>query len=190
MNKLSVLKLISCISNLLRSEERKIYTLLNLQPIHGQILDYLSKCNLHSDTPASVTAFLDLTKGTVSQSLQILERKGYIKKVPDKNDHRVVHLKLLPAGHRILDKIQLPDIFKQVESQIAEQDFSSLADALKNTLLALQTANNSRTFGLCNTCIYFVEQVDNQYYCGLTSQALKHAEIDKICKEHILEKTI
>ncbi|MGR9045439.1 MAG: MarR family winged helix-turn-helix transcriptional regulator, partial [Gammaproteobacteria bacterium] len=102
MQEIKLFKLIDRISTLLRSEERKKYTALGLQPVHGQILDYLAKCNKLSDTPAAVTEYFGLTKGTVSQSLQVLERKGYIEKNPNVQDRRILHLSLSENGERLL----------------------------------------------------------------------------------------
>lgn len=66
MHELETFKLIERISSLLRSEERKKYAAIGLQPIHGQVLEYLSKCNKYSNTHASVAEYFGLTKGTVA----------------------------------------------------------------------------------------------------------------------------
>ncbi len=184
MEPLYTFKLIERISTLLRSEERKRFNALGLQPVHGQVLEYISNCNVHSNTPASVTEYLGLTKGTMSQSIQVLERKGYIEKQPDEDDRRVVHLKLLPAGQQLLEQIKPLDVFQQAEKLVASQEFDNLNDALHHMLVALQEANQSRSFGICHTCSYFSEQ-NNHYHCGLTGQALEQADTEKICKEHI-----
>lgn len=86
-------RLIERISNLLRSEERKQYAALGLQPVHFQLLDYLTRCNQFSNTLVVVAEYLGLTKGTVSKSIQLLERKNYLLKLPDANDRRVTHLR-------------------------------------------------------------------------------------------------
>jgi len=185
MVELNTFKLIERISTLVRSEERKIYTALALQPIHGQVLEYISQCNQHSNTPASVTEYLGLTKGTMSQTLQLLVRKGYIEKFQDESDRRVIRLKILAAGQDIVDRIKPLEIFQQAENQINSENFTNLTDGLSKTLIALQQANDSKSFGLCNTCIYFAEQ-GAHYHCGLTDQPLKQADIEKICKEHTL----
>lgn len=185
MQELNTFKLIERISTLLRSEERKKYTALGLQPVHGQVLDYLSKCNKHSDTPATVAEFLSLTKGTVSQSIQVLERKGYLEKQQDTEDRRTIHLKLLPLGHDLVTKFKPLDVFQKAEEQVAQHQFHTLEDALKQTLIVLQQSNQSKTFGLCNTCSHFAEE-DNHFHCNLTNEPLKQPDIHKICKEHSL----
>ncbi len=184
MHELNTFKLIERISTLLRSEERKKYAAVGLQPVHGQVLEYLAKCNRHSDTPAAVTEYLGSTKGTVSQSIQVLERKQYIVKLPDPEDRRVVHLALTETGRELIDSLKPLDIFTQAERQIASQQFDTLGAALNATLTALQQANSSKTFGLCRTCSYFGER-DYHYHCELTQLPLEQADTEKLCREHL-----
>ena len=179
------LALIERISSLLRSEERKRYAALGLQPVHVQVLEYLAQCNRFSNTPIAVTEYLGLTKGTVSQTLQVLVRKGYIEKAPDKDDGRVVRLLLLEKGLKLLADIQPEDVFKEAEKAVSKQRFTTINEALTATLRELQKANAASSFGLCNTCHYFTEQ-DSHYICGLTQESLTQTDAEKICREHIL----
>jgi MarR family transcriptional regulator, negative regulator of the multidrug operon emrRAB len=183
MQDLNTFRLIERISTLLRSEQRKKYAAIGLQPVHAQIIEFLSKCNRHSDTPAAVGEYLGLTKGTMSQSLQVLERKGYITKSADAEDGRVVHLGLQMAGFQLLNEIQPLDVFSQAEKLVAKQNFSTLDAALNATLKALQTANNSKSFGLCHTCTHFSE-INNYFHCQLTNLPLTQSDATKICREH------
>ncbi|MGR8929796.1 MAG: MarR family winged helix-turn-helix transcriptional regulator [Gammaproteobacteria bacterium] len=183
MRELETFKLIERISSLLRSEERKKYAAIGLQPVHGQVLEYLAKCNRHSNTHASVAEYLGLTKGTVSQSIQLLERKQLLTKSPDTLDGRVVHLNLTEAGRRLIVALQPLDIFKQAEAKISRREFDTIDSALKSTLHLLQKVNQNKSFGLCKSCHYFgVEK--NHYLCSLTDQALDREDTDKICKDH------
>ncbi|MGR9116574.1 MAG: MarR family winged helix-turn-helix transcriptional regulator [Gammaproteobacteria bacterium] len=185
MQETNIFKLIDRISTLLRSEERKKYTALGLQPVHGQILEYLDKCNKLSDTPAAVTEYFGLTKGTVSQSLQVLERKGFIEKIPNPQDRRILHLRLSEIGERILEEIQTFDMLPKNEQDILAKQFNLINEALISTLVALQKANNLKSFGICYTCARFSE-VDRHYHCELTQQPLSQEEAGRICREHAL----
>ncbi len=186
MHELDTFKLIERISTLLRSEERKKYATIGLQPIHGQVLEYLGKCNRYSNTHAAVAEYLGLTKGTVSQTIQLLERKHYLEKTTDPQDGRVVHLSLSEAGQTLIDELKPLDIFKQAESKVSQHEFASIGHALQTTLGVLQKANHSKSFGLCRSCRYF-EVEENHFQCGLTEQPLDRSDTDKICREHIPE---
>jgi DNA-binding MarR family transcriptional regulator len=184
MHELDTFKLIERISSVLRSEERKKYAAIGLQPIHGQVLEYLAKCNRYSNTHASVAEYLGLTKGTVSQSIQLLERKHYLEKSPDAVDGRVVHLALSEAGQKLIDELKPLDIFKQAEDKVSQQEFDTIGSALQSTLGLLQKVNHSRSFGLCKSCRHFSVE-ENHFLCGLTEQPLNRDDTDKICRDHV-----
>lgn len=185
MQDLNTFRLIERISNLLRSEERKKYAAIGLQPVHIQVLDYLSSCNRFSDTPAAVAEYLGLTKGTISQSIQVLERKDYVSKSQDNEDGRVVHLSLSKEGKQLLDEIKPIDVFAQAQAIISSQNFTTIEEALNSVLIELQKANNAKSFGVCHSCINFVE-VENHFLCNLTQLPLSQTDSVKICREHIL----
>ena len=73
-----------------------------LQPVHMQVLDYLQRANRFSDTPLAVGEYLGLTKGNISQRLNVLENLDLIRKTADEYDGRVVHLRVTSAGKRLL----------------------------------------------------------------------------------------
>ena len=65
-----------------------------LKPTQWEALRYLERANRFSRTPSGLTSYLGMTKGTVSQTLNALERKGLIRKTADKADRRQVHIDL------------------------------------------------------------------------------------------------
>lgn len=184
MHELETFKLIERISSLLRSEERKKYAAIGLQPVHGQVLEYLAKCNKYSNTHASVAEYLGLTKGTVSQSIQILERKRFLEKSVDHQDGRVLHLSLTDAGRALIDELKPLDMFKQAETKVSRQEFDSIDEALKTTLGVLQKVNHSKSFGLCRSCRHFGVEA-HHFQCKLTDEPLDREDTDKICRDHI-----
>jgi DNA-binding MarR family transcriptional regulator len=184
MQEIETFKLIERISSLLRSEERRKYATIGLQPVHGQVLEYLAKCNKYSNTHAAVAEYLGLTKGTVSQTLQILERKNYLQKTTDSEDGRVIHLSLTDDGRALIDELKPLDIFKQAESKVSRQEFDTIGQALQTTLGVLQKVNQTKSFGSCRSCRYFSVE-ENHYQCGLTEQPLDREDTDKICRDHL-----
>jgi MarR family transcriptional regulator, negative regulator of the multidrug operon emrRAB len=183
MEKVDVFDLIERMSALIRSEERKKCTELGLQPVHMQVLDYLSRCNRYSDTPAALTNYLGMTRGTVSQTLLLLEKKGFIKKTTDATDRRMVHLSLLFEGNAILEQARTSELFNQAASLFKGNDFINYEEIFMKALSALQKANKSQSFGLCKTCQYFTPRSDG-FTCGLTKEQLSESDSEKICQEH------
>ena len=163
MTKLKTFTLIERISSLLRSEQRKKYAALGLQPVHIQAMEYLGQCNRFSNTPSALTEHLGLTKGTLSQTLQVLVRKGYIEKQADTKDRRVVRLKLLETGKQLLNNIRSVNSFEQASQNVSKSNFASLNKALTTMLNELQKVSNTNSLGLCNSCTFFIEQ-DHHFF--------------------------
>ncbi|MBS4052406.1 MarR family winged helix-turn-helix transcriptional regulator [Methylomonas rivi] len=184
MPQTDIYELIECMTALIRSEERKKCTELGLQPVHFQVLNYLSRANKYSNTPAAVANYLGMTRGTVSQTLIILEKKGYIEKTPDGNDKRVIHLRLLAEGAEVLKQARPSDLFSSATG-ILRTTGQELTDAnvFQQALTALQKANQSQSFGVCKTCRNFSEK-DGEFFCQLTQETLTVDDSEKICQEH------
>ncbi len=85
------------------------------------VFHYLARCNRYSDTPLGVTEYLGLTKGTVSQSLKVLEGRGLISKLPDARDRRSVHLRLTDAGRALIEAVIPPQFLEQAVTALGEK---------------------------------------------------------------------
>ena len=172
------------IANLLRTETRKSMAEKGLQPVQLEALNYLSHCNRYSNTPAAVADFLGLTKGTVSQTLGVLENVGMIEKRPDYKDRRVVHLQLTARGIKVIAETLPPATLQAALEPMPEARQDSIVEALDTLLRAMQGSNQLRTFGVCKTCRHHLIEADGQHRCGLTGELLQGDDIDQICREH------
>lgn len=186
MNMNLLYQMIERIGNLLRAEQRLVGKAFGLQEVHLQVLLYLSLCNRYSNTPIAVTEYLNATKGTVSQSLKVLEKKDYIVKLPDANDKRVVHLQLTTQGEQIIQEVIPPVVFVDAISGLTPQQVQDLKLNLTLLLTSLQKANRLRSFGVCKTCQFFLTE-DNGFRCGLTKEPLSEHDRSRICREHELK---
>ncbi len=183
MKNLLIYDLVESMSALIRSEERRRCSSLGLQLVHLQVLHYLSRCNRYSDVPAALSNYLGVTRGTISQTLLLLEKKGFIKKFADLKDKRVVHLQLLDAGRKALELARPSDLFDEAENILKQQQLKLDENAFVQALTALQKANQSQTFGLCKTCKHF-RTLEDGFRCGLTQENLSAQDGEKICQEH------
>jgi DNA-binding MarR family transcriptional regulator len=174
--------LIERLANLLRNEARIAGQAYDLQPVQHDALHYLSVCNRYSDTPLAVTEYLGLTKGTVSQTLKILENRGLLSKQKDSEDKRVTHLALTNAGKEYIQQAFPPrDFMKSMESFPNEQK-ESLQNQLKQLLTTYQNTSGRTGFGICQHCLHN-QSHDGQFICGLTKETLSLEDIDLICRE-------
>ncbi|WP_394201370.1 MarR family winged helix-turn-helix transcriptional regulator [Shewanella waksmanii] len=176
-------KLIERLGEITRAHLRKVATKCGLQPVQVEVLHYLVSCNQFSNTLMSVVDYLGQTKGTVSQTIKSLEAKGFIEKIPDKNDKRTVRLWVTQKGKKLI-KQELPGIpFTAALESLDKDSQSSLSKSLSTLNSALLKTNNMDTFGVCRTCIYNQKRTDS-YFCRLLNIDLAEDETNKICKEH------
>ena len=173
------------ISRLLQAEERS--SAAGLLPVQLHALEYVGRCNRYSDRPAAVSEYLQVTKGTASQTLRVLEKRGLIEKRTDDEDGRVVHLRITTKGRRLLGRVIPPPTAATVLAELPETEKQQLEDGLERLLRGLQRANGGRTFGVCHTCRHFLREGSPHaqgFRCGLTSERLTPADSRRICREH------
>lgn len=184
MKTLQVYNYLERINNLLRSDARLKGAEHGLQPVQLEALHYLSICNKFSDTPMAVTEYLGQTKGTVSQTLKVLEKKKYLTKHGDKDDKRITHLKVTNTGSRLLDdSIPTPKFMCACE-ELPEELQTVVSSALNQLLLSFIDSNEMKSFGVCSSCRYHQQKTGNRYFCNLVEEPLKKNDIQLICREH------
>ena len=179
--------LLERIGHLLRAEERQAGAAEGLQPVHLHALRFLDRCNRYSDHPAAVTEYLGLTKGTVSQTLAVLEGKGLIARRPDSQDKRKIHLRMTAKGRRVVRRALPPELLDWAIAGLPDRG-AKLEGELRSLLVSLQHANAGRSFGVCQQC-RFLQREGAKTSCGLTGEALTLEETQLICREHEVAAT-
>jgi DNA-binding MarR family transcriptional regulator len=179
-----LLELVWCLGRLLSGELRSRGNATQLQPVHLQALLYLAQANRYSNTPQALTEYLGLTKGTVSQSLLLLYRRGLIERFTDAKDRRVVRLKLAERGEELLRQLSSEAQWDQALAPLAEETVTVAVDVLRSVLLNLQRIRGGRSFGVCRTCRHFRQETEGRFRCGLTGEPLSLADSSRICREH------
>lgn len=152
-----------------------------MNPAQVAALEYLAHANRFSRAPSHVADYLGTTRGTMSQTLKALARKGYVRERPSETDKRSISYELTAVGRDLvarrgplLDAIDaLPD---------AEQ--AHLSRSLSKLLEHQLRANGGRPFGLCRTCAHHRVTQDGPY-CALLSLSLLPEEPDQICHEQV-----
>ncbi len=168
---------------LLRAEARAQGAADGLLPVQLEALHYLSQCNRYSDTVQGLSEFLGQTKGTVSQTVKVLESRGLVKKKFDTDDRRVVHLKITPAGRRLIAMLVPAQPLVAALRRSPDGHVESLAETLLALLRSIQQAEQARSFAACRTC-RFNELSNKGFRCALTGETLTQPETELICREH------
>jgi DNA-binding MarR family transcriptional regulator len=177
-----LLELVERLGNLMRSELRKAGSDESLQPVHLQALIYISRANRYSNTPQALADYLGLTKGTVSQTLLLLDRRGLIERFEDDVDRRVVRLRLSSAGEQLLAESQPALPWQNATRNISPNRIRNATSALREALVTLQEDNEGTVFGECNTCSWCQKLSQRIYRCGRMGDRLSGPETRKICR--------
>lgn len=177
------LDLLERLAHLLHAQTRQAAAAHGLAPVHLEVLGYLARCNRYSDTPGAVTEYLGLTKGTVSQSLALLEARGLVRRRADSADRRRVHLELTRRGRALLERVALPPAWRRAAARL-ERGAPDIALRLEALLRDLQRAHGGRAFGVCRTCRHCRAEGPGAFRCGLTGEPLSETDTTKICREH------
>ena len=174
MNEFSIL--LERLSALQRNLMRKFAVEHGLQTVHVEILSYLGRCNRYSDTTQALTEYLGQTKGSISQSLAVLEEKLLVRRAQDESDRRIFHLHLSTKAKRLMEDYDSNYTVEPAKSL----DAKGLLAALRDT----QAKHGFRGFGICSSCKYCEHPGREQFVCGLTKETLTKEETVKQCREH------
>lgn len=153
-----------------------------LSPAQWEALRFIARANRYSCSPTALAKYLGTTKGTISQTLISLEKKGYLQRLREERDRRGIRLELKPAGWRLLDQDPLLEIDKAVACLPAHEK-EALAGGLNRMLRDIQGKIGGNEFGVCEDCSLFSAEndTDDASQCGLTSEPMTADESQRIC---------
>lgn len=155
-----------------------------LRPTQWEALRYLSRANRFSRTPGALTAYFGMTKGTVSQTLAALERKGLVAKATASGDRRSIMLDLTKAGIAHLSDDPLHELEGAIDA-LPKAAGETLRDGLESVMKSMLVQRGGRAFGVCRTCRHFqLKHADGApHYCALLSEPLSQGDSEQICAE-------
>jgi MarR family transcriptional regulator, organic hydroperoxide resistance regulator len=171
------LVLMERLTHVQREDLRAVATAHGLALAQLEALRYLGFANRFSDTVTALVDYLGATKGTLSQTVSALERKGLIARFPDPEDRRVQHCRITAAGEEIVRESQGSGML----GRLALDD--DLTDRLEGVLRDLLRARGGRAFGVCATCSHH-RQLQSGRRCALLDVDLSEDDAARICAEH------
>ena len=181
---LTLFELVERLSQLTRAGLRETGSEHGLQPVHLQVLFYLSQANRFSNTPQALADYLGLTRGTVSQTLILLARRKLLSRHADARDGRVVRLALSESGAQLLAGLKVAQAWRAAVAEVTPARLGSTKLVLSQVLDRVVEHGGRRSFGLCATCRHVVRTGPRSYFCGLLREKLKSRETRQICREH------
>ena len=153
----------------------------DLNPTQRSALDYLGRANRFSRSPSHVADFLGTTRGTMSQTLKSLVRKGYVAEKRSAADKRSISCELTPAGEQAASA---PNPLLQSLDGFPSDDLEQVEQSLLKMLHKAISANGHKSFGLCRKCRHFQKKTRGGY-CNLLELALRQPETEQICHEQV-----
>ncbi len=151
-----------------------------LNPTQRAAIAYLSRANRYSRMPSQVADYLSATRGTVSQTLKALARKGLVEERKSQSDRRSVSYAVTAPG---LEALQVSTAIDAAVAGLEEKAAAGLAAALKDLLKTALKEREGRSFGICKTCRHHRAGVKGAS-CALLQVDLAPEETEEVCYEH------
>jgi DNA-binding MarR family transcriptional regulator len=158
-----------------------------LHPAQREALRYLARANRFSNSPGALALYLGATKGTVSQTLIALERKGLVTKAKRDGATRSVSLVLTDSGRQALETDPWQKLGQAV-GDLGGKTRRRMARGLDALLRAELARGAHKSFGLCPDCRFFRSRSgrspDAPDYCMLFDDSLGPQDVGRICVAH------
>lgn len=152
----------------------------DLNPTQKMALEYLAEANMYSRSPSHVAEYIGTTRGTMSQTLKALARKGYVEEHRKEHDQRSISYDLTKEGAEI---VRQPNPVARAIGEMSKANQAMLEQGLTQGLNLALLANGGRSFGQCKSCTHH-DGTTNSGFCKLLGVSLEAGEREKICIEH------
>ena len=148
----------------------------DLNPAQWEALRYLSRANRFSNSPTALTHYLGATKGTISQTIKSLERKGYLQKIVRPEERRSVALSVTQKGHEAMlgnSWTKLAETADQFGGKTRRRLEKGLRSLLDDTL----SRGGHVRFGTCASCRHFGPSA----HCAVFDETIAELETSMLC---------
>lgn len=161
------------------------HALEGLNSVQWEALRYFARANRFSRTPSGLTAYLGVTKGTVSQTINAIERKGLVEKKSIKGDGRSVNVNLTRKGRKVLANDPLTNLTDDLFG-FSQNELELMHSLLGKLVVNALHRRHSVPFGVCRTCRYFQQEHEQgkPHRCGLLEVPLAEGDASLICREY------
>ncbi len=155
-------------------------TRTGLTPAQWMALRYLARANRFSRSVSAFADFHGTTRGTASQTIKSLVRRGYLRCARSERDGRSVRFDLTPAARRLLAR----DPVEAVAGIAAEQPRGlqgEALEALRGLVARLALSRHQPVAGCCRLCGHLVTAGDGTAECRLLCEPLAVSELEETC---------
>ncbi|MCA6112374.1 MarR family winged helix-turn-helix transcriptional regulator [Bradyrhizobium cenepequi] len=151
-------------------------------------LRFLARANQFSRTPSALASFVGTTRGTASQIVKVLERKGFLVRKPAAEDKRSVILCVTAQGEKFLGHDPINVLVKGFAALGVDRQTSS-RDALRQVLDWLDITQQRHHADICRECTFLTENSAEavtsnacpQFTCRFFRAAIPPEETTLLC---------
>ena len=154
----------------------------SLHPVQWEALRYLARANQFSNSPGALAKYMGATKGTVSQTVLSLVKKGLVTKGARAADSRCVALELSEQGKKLLRDDPLLSVEKSIAT-LSDKTRKRFSRGVFEILAAEYVRQNEPSFGSCKSCRFYRDGDPDT--CIKFNVDLKSADLKLICVEHV-----
>ena len=135
-----------------------------LSPAQWMALRFFARANQFSRNPSAFAEFQATTRGTATQTIKLLEARGYLVRESSKADRRSIRLRLTSKGKKALARDPFEVLVRAVDLLDAKER-TAMHHAMHQVLTTLAATGAHRCFGVCQDCTY----LSGETRCNLTS---------------------
>ena len=161
----------------------------HLTPAQVKVLLFINYTRNDAITVGNIAKSLSCTPATVSGVIDSLEKKGLIERVRDTEDRRKVHIKLNPAGVRVVGVVEsIGNEIEEIIDDFTPEEQEVLERLLNRISLKLIEKGLIYTGDICTDCCYFRRDLNigepKPHYCENLHIMLSEEDICKECPHY------
>jgi DNA-binding MarR family transcriptional regulator len=145
-------------------------------------LRFFARANTSTRTPSAFASFQATTRGTASQIIKSLERRGLVTRTRSGRDRRSVRFDLTKEGRAILAQDPLRDLVGLIGG-LGDAESARFLTTLSKLTAALAAQRGAPSFGTCRGCSHFGTS-GGAAYCACMAAELTDEETLRLCASH------
>jgi len=142
-------------------------------------LRFFARANRVSRTPSAFASFQATTRGTASQTIKALEKRGFLARYRSEQDGRSVRLEITERGLDTLQTDPLAEVITAINLLDPKERGAFLA-TLSHLSESLAGLRGAQAFGTCEACTYYARS-DGGGYCACIAAELAPEDFGKLC---------
>lgn len=145
-------------------------------------LRFFARCNGSTRTPSAFASFQATTRGTASQIIKSLERRGLITRSRSDRDRRSVSFYLTAPGRAALSRDPLDDLVGLIDG-LGSVERNRFLATLSRLTSALALRRAVPAFGTCRDCRHY-DTDQGTVYCTCLAANLAVDDTSKLCARY------